>query len=616
MTLGNTFSDNVVIQSKVSSRIPRVGKHRWWQGAGRVLLLAIGLWIGFFVLVARLFALTVIEGHRYRSLADNNRTRELIRHAPRGRILDRTGKPLVENIPRFRLLSPCQDNAEELCVKRISEEEGKQLEAGGLPPKNFLEVEYLRKYIYPESTAHVVGYTGEISAEEMSDDYFELRKYQRGDQIGRTSAEVVYEDRLRGRNGRELVEVDANGKILRVLGRDQELAGEDIVLSVDADLSEVVAKAFPKNARGGVIVTLPKTGEILALFSSPTFSLNNFSLGMSQDEYDELINNPDRPMFNRMIGGVYPPASTYKMLISWAALEEGTITGSTKIEDTGVITIGPFKFHNWYFTRYGKTDGMVDVTRAIAHSNDIFFYKLGEMVGINKIHEWSAKFGLGSKLGIELPGEAEGVLPSREWKNNKFSTDADREARNNDWYVGDTYHISIGQGYLLTTPLQVNAWTNAIANGGMLCPPTILKVTGNKKSFDGCKTIPMKEETRKLITKGMLDVCEENGTAYPLFNYSVPLSISSEGSPSAEKKHVTLACKTGTAEFGDTKNKTHAWMTLFAPVPEEYATGISVPDSVTGDPEISITVLVEEGGEGSAVAAPIAKEILDYWFTR
>lgn len=625
MKLGNNFYDNVVIQSKLSSKIPKTPVIHWWQGAGRALLLSVFLGLGLFVLLLRLFSLTVIDGHRFRALADSNRTKELVRHAPRGQLIDRVGKPLVENIPRFRLLSPCQDNSSTLCMTRISEEEGKAMEATGLPPMHFLEVEYLRQYLYPASTAHVVGYTGEINATELEEEYYQLRKYQRGDQLGRTAAETMFEDKLRGRNGRELVEVDANGRILRVLGRDSELAGENVQLSIDAELSEAVAAAFPKNLRGAVIVSKPDTSEILAMYSNPSFSLNDFSLGMSQEDYQALVNDPNRPMFNRAIGGVYPPASTFKILLSWMALETGAIDSSTKIEDTGVITIGPFQFHNWYFTQYGKTDGLVDVTRALAHSNDIFFYKIGEQLGVTTINEWAKKVGLGKRLGIELPGEADGVLPGPAWKAERFSTRADKEARNDAWYLGDTYHLSIGQGYLLTTPLQVNAWTDAIANGGHFCKPTIIKVNGKRDPKD-CWTVPLSLETQSLILEGMQEACQDGGTAWPLFNFEVAekqdgqteqLPIASDSGQIVPKKRIPLACKTGTAEFGHPQNKTHAWFTVLAPLANSsQSSSVEGTTVLTGNPEIAITVLVEEGGEGSSVAAPIAKTILEYWFSR
>jgi penicillin-binding protein 2 len=606
-SLGSAFSDSLIVQSKQGVRYKDPTRVTWWQGTGRVLLLAAVLWISLFILVARLFQLTVIEGHRYRALSDENRIRELIRHAPRGILKDRAGIPLVSNVAQFRLLSPCKDG-KKLCISRISKEEGKKLEAEGLAPQHFLEVEYKRHYLFSESTAHVVGYTGEIGEQELSDEYYALRKYLPGDLVGRAGSEVVFEEKLRGRNGRELVEVDAHGKILRVLGRDPEISGEDVVLSIDADLSQKVFEAFPREKNGAVIISNPHSGEILALYSSPTFSLNDFSSGMTKERYDQTLENPRRPLFNRAIGGVYPPASTYKIVSALAALETKSFTKETLVEDTGVITIGEFRFPNWYFLKHGKTDGMVDVVKGLARSNDIYFYKLGEAVGITKLAEWSAKVGLGKPLGIELPGEASGILPGPSWKKHRFTSEADIAARHNEWYLGDTYHMAIGQGYLLTTPLQVNAWTNVIANGGYLCRPTIKKVAGNQQPAAGsqCKDIDITQETIDVITEGMRKACAEGGTAFPLYNFKISSS-----------KTIPIACKTGTAEFGHPQDKTHAWITLFAPLPQR-----SVPrsqqntDTLTAEPEISITVLVEEGGEGSSTAAPIAKKILEYWFSR
>jgi penicillin-binding protein 2 len=618
-SLGNAFPDNLITSSKSSSKLPIKSARYFWQGAGRVLVVSAFLNIAVAILVGRLFMLTVVEGHRYRVLADDNRTKELVRHAPRGIMYDRAGVPLVQNIPRFRLLSPCKDKAEELCSTTISEEEGEKMTKDGLPPLHFLEVDYLRKYLLPQETAHVVGYTGEISDSELKDDYFILRKYMRADSVGRTAAEAVFEERLRGRNGKELVEVDAQGKILRVLGVDPELPGENIHLSIDAELSKTIASVFPKDKKGAVVVSKPDTGEILALYSNPSFNLNNFTLGMTDKEYAHLIDNPDRPLFNRAIGGMYPPGSTYKIVTSLAGIEEGVVTRTTQIEDTGVITMGPYSFPNWYFLQYGKTDGMLDITRAIARSNDIFFYKVGEGLGITKLRDWSKKMGLGAVLGIELPGESAGLLPSADWKRKTFVTQADLEARQQEWYLGDTYHMSIGQGYLLTTPLQVNTWTAEIANGGKLCKPTILQIGGPGNDHTAsCKPLPLKNmQTLDLITEGMRQACATGGTAYPFFDFAIHEG-NDESSKSAVLKRIPVACKTGTAEYGSTTDNTHAWFTVFGPLPEsDLPASVRSQDKVvTGPPEIAVTVLVEGAGEGSDIAAPVAKQILTAWFKR
>lgn len=540
MKFGSAFFETITSVRK-RKRWSARGGPGWWSGSGRLLLFTIGFLSIMFILFLRLFHLTIVNGYQYRGLSDSNRTREIVRHAPRGILYDRTGKLLVENIP-------------------------------------WDEYRYERSYLYPESTAHVVGYVNELTSPELSNEFYALRGYRMGDQIGRVGAEDVFEETLRGRDGKELVEVDATGTILRTIGRDPELPGESVTLSLDAGLSQVVQRAFPNDKKGAVVVTKPSTGEILAMYSSPSFSPNAFPEDMPVS---------DMPFLNRAIGGVYPPGSTFKLVTALAALEENVITPATTVEDTGVITLGQFSFPNWYFKQYGKTEGMVDITHAMQRSNDSFFYKVGEWVGITKLGIWAKAVGIGRPLGIELAGEASGLMPDPQWKDNHFQTPKDIEARNNEWYLGDTYHVAIGQGYVLTTPLQVNAWTNVIASGGKLCKPTIKKLSGeagSRSAGQKCKDLKIKKETIDVITEGMKKACETGGTGWPLFGFKVP-----------------VACKTGTAEFGDPQNKTHAWFTAFAPIV---------------DPEISVTVLVEESGEGSDIAAPVAKKIFEEWFSR
>ncbi len=591
MKLGKAFSDSVYQEKTVRMKAVR-DTGSWWLGTGRVLLFTTVLFVLFFVLIIRLFDLTVIRGRQFRLLADTNRTRELIRHAPRGLILDRTGKPLVTNIPQYRLIT-------DQGTKTLTKEQGDALVAKGIAPGQFLEVDWRRQYAY-ESLNQVTGYTGELTEKELAEEYYQLRGYHAGDRIGRSGVEAVYEDKLRGRDGKELVEVDAGGKIIRVLGRQEEIPGQNITLSVDAAISDAAAAAFPAGEKGAIVVAKPSTGEILALFSSPTFSANAFSLGISQGEYNALITNPDQPMLNRAIAGTYPPGSTFKIIMGLAGLEEGSVKPDTTITDTGTITAGQFSFSNWYFTQYGKTDGVVDIVKAFQRSNDIFFYKVGEWVGITKIVKWARLAGIGKTLGIELPGEAIGLMPDPAWKAATFDSPADIAARSNEWYLGDTYNTSIGQGYVLSTPLQVNAWTNIIASNGKLCRPTVEKVQRVQ-----CKDVGIKPETIKLIAQGLQEACAPGGTGWPLFNFTV------------KGNAIPVACKTGTAEFGDPKNRTHAWFTTFAPVPkEDIASQGDTLQLLSGQPEISITVLVEGAGEGSNVAAPVAKKIYEAWFGR
>ncbi len=630
MKLGSAFSDNV-LEDRGNRRMFTGGIHAWWSGSGRALLFTVVLFVTFFLLVIRLFDLTVVRGYEFRSLAEGNRTKELVRHAPRGIIYDRTMKPLTQNIAQYRLIKPCEKGSPQgapgtSCTEHISEEQKNTLVKNGLPPGSFLEVDYLRRYLYPDATAHVIGYTGEITKEELADPYYQLRGYRAGDAVGRTGAELVYEDLLKGRNGRELVEVSAEGKILRTLGQEKEVPGEALVVTIDADLSSVIAANFPKDIKGAVVVSKPQTGEILALYSSPSFSPNSFTLGMSQKEYTALLGDPNMPMFNRAIGGVYPPGSTFKIVTSLAALTDAAITPKTIYEDTGEIRIGPYVFPNWFYKQYGGKDGSVDVVKALKRSNDIFFYKAGEALGITKLAKLAERFGVGKPLGIELPGEASGLMPGPDWKASQFSTPQDILQRNNEWYVGDTYHVSIGQGYLLTTPLQVNFWTNIVANGGKLCKPTIRKplLSFLGQSQTACTDVGVSPETVDVVMEGMKEACSAGGTGYPLFGFGLRKTaqgnlVPSDASSSGTLIPIPIACKTGTAEYGDSANKTHAWFTAFGPIPTRIADGgnaLQDSTAITGDPQISVTVLLEESGEGSDKAAPIAKKIFETWFMR
>lgn len=615
MKLGQAFSDSVIIEAKTASRVGKPPPRAWWLGAGRALLFTTILCAALFALGWRLFDLTLIHGYEFRALSDGNRTRELIRHAPRGRLLDRTGRELAYNNSVYRLILPCAGGSGEACTKILDAFARANLLEHGLPEGAYIEDDYARIYPAGKATSPVVGYTGEISNKELGDQYYKLRGYRPGDRIGRMGAEAVYEDRLRGRDGRELVEINASGSVTRTLGRVEAVPGEDITLSLDRSLATAAEAAFPADEKGAIVVSQPSTGEILAIITSPTFDANIFSQTLSKETYTQLFEDADLPMFNRAIGGTYPPGSLFKIITSIAGLEEKILTAKTLFEDTGEVVIGPFKFTNWYFTKYGKTEGLVDIVKAIQRSNDIFFYKAGEAIGITKLSAWGKRLGLGSPLGIEIPGEAGGLMPNPTWKLLRFDTPEDKLARNDQWYLGDTYHVSIGQGYILTTPLQANSWTNVTANGGKLCRPTIEKkpsATSYQRSAN-CKDLGLKKETIDLITEGMKRACETGGTGWPLFNFGIKRQVSNVKQDTSSPQHVSpdpstpdtisvpLACKTGTAEFGDPDNKTHAWFTVFAPIE---------------DPEITVTVLVEGAGEGSDKAAPIAKKILEEWFSR
>jgi penicillin-binding protein 2 len=475
--------------------------------------------------------------------------------------------------------------------------------AGIHPDSVFLEKDFLRVYMYPYETAHLLGFLGEISDSEMNNVLYSYQGYLTADRLGRMGLEGYFERKLRGTDGKELIEVDAQSNKIRTLGKIDAVQGQNITLSLDADLQKTAYEALGEHA-GAVVVSRARSGELLALVSTPSFDPNKLHAGLTTEDFNALFKAPDKPMFNRAVSGVYAPGSTFKIVTALAGLESGDITKNTIIEDTGILRVGEFSFSNWYYTQYGKTEGPVDILRAIARSNDIYFYKLGEEVGIDTIAHWGKLLGVGQKTGIELPNEAEGIMPDRAYQ---------KKIRGTDWYLGDSYHIAIGQGDLLTTPLQVNRWTNVVASNGLLCSFSLLKSDGTTKS---CTQLSLKKETLPLIQEGMRRACSSGsdvgyqGTGWPLFDFSVTHEVISEGSGSAQIRKVPVGCKTGTSEFGDAQGKTHAWFTAYAPLPGTKA------GEIHGDPEIVVTVLLEKGGEGSTDAGPIAKKILEEWFKR
>ncbi len=571
----------------------------------RYFLILFFLFLSCGILLARLFYIQVVEGSYYKKLSDSNRIRTAIIHAPRGIIFDRNAIPLVFNIPGFRLVQGDK-------TKLITREKALPLIAQG---QKGLEVDALRQYPYKDITAHVLGYTGQVSEEELES--FNYKEYSALDLIGKMGIEKRYEGQLKGVDGKKLVEVESSGKPIRTLGQTDAIAGQDITLTLDIDLQKAAYEAL-KEAEKGVIIATNAHGEVLALVSKPSFDANLFTLDetykpSSDSPYKTIMHvlsdSDNQPLLNRAISGVYPPGSTFKLVTAAAGLEDQKIDESFTVEDTGIMHVGAFSFANWYYTQYGKTEGHVNVVKAIKRSNDIFFYKLAELLGVDRLSYFAKQFGVGQSLGIDLEGESQGVLPTNAWKKKHIGE---------QWYLGDTYHYGIGQGYLLVTPFQVNAWTSVVANGGILHKPHLLK----HSKFDSPSGLTkfLSEKTISLIRQGMIESCSPTGVAWPLFEFriknsrfarraelridgknffEVPESTAS-GSLKDYRK-VSIACKTGTAQHGGEKTLPHAWITLFAPA---Y------------DPEIILTVLVESSGEGSNVAAPVAKKVLEKWFSK
>ena len=582
----------------------KIKKRSYKSGEGnfnvRGFLFPVVLLIAGMILFFKLFHLQIVKGNEYRLLSDSNRIRTEIIHAPRGVIFDRFGIPLVQNTPGFRKII----NEKE--TRLLSRDEALPLIAKG---EENLEIDTHREYPYKDSMSHVLGYVGQISKEELNSS--EFGDYLGTDWIGKSGIERQYEHNLKGIDGKELVEVDVMGKKVRSLGTTDPIPGQDIMLTIDEKLQRAAHDATKNIKRGAVIVSKPN-GEILALISRPSYDPNLFTRDTTyrtatdsayQKTSDIITDSVGQPLLNRSVSGVYPPGSTFKLVTAAAGLIDNMIDENYKVRDTGVIKVGEFSYANWYYTNYGRTEpGELNVIRALSRSNDIFFYKLAEKVRVDKLARTAELFGLGNETGIDLGGEVAGLVPDPEWKKEQIGE---------PWYLGDTYHYGIGQGYLLTTPLQVNMFTAVIANGGRLYQPRLLK---NQEPRTKNQEL-LSDKANGLIRQGMVDSCSPTiGVAWPLFKFRVKnpqLKIDGknilevkEASGSAQAddlREIPVACKTGTAQHGGEKTLPHAWITLFAPV---------------HNPEIVVTVLNEESGEGSNEAAPIAKKILEAYFTK
>lgn len=596
--------------------------------------LHLGIIAALLVLIFQLFNLQVIQGSKLKSMAEGNRLRIQTILAPRGYIVDRNGQQLARNTASFSLVVTPVDlpveGLDEMIAKvsgmfAISTDEinGKMasLDRNSLQPiviKRGLSQHDsilfethaseltgfsvrsipIREYLEPEMFSHALGYTGVIAENELTS--LEDQGYDLNDFIGKSGIELSYEKYLRGVNGNKQVEVDASGQPIKLLGSVEPKPGNIVQLNIDAGLQTELYKSFLKdspNVKGAAVAMNPKTGEVLALVSVPGYNNNLFAPGISTEDYQALLNNSNLPLFNRAIAGTYPPGSTIKLVAAAAALQENIVEKDTIIQDRGVITI-PNQFNPGIVYNFvgWKRDGLgpMNVKSAIAESSDIYFYTVGggyepygiQGLGAEKLADYYRKFGMGHQTGIDIQGEKPGTVADPAWKAEYFKGNA----IDSQWYLGDTYHISIGQGDMLATPLQVATWTSAVANGGQLNKPTLLKQV---TSQDGEVLYQPKPEI--LIQKSVDD---DNIRAVQEGMRENVIGSSGSGRQLATLP-ISSAGKTGTSQFdGSDPTRTHAWFTSYAPYE---------------DPEIVITVLVEAGGESHAAAVPIAKNALQWW---
>ncbi len=578
----------------------------------------------FSLMLARLWYLQIFQGAHFRQESEENsiRMKEIL--ASRGMIRDRFGKLIIDNKPNYvagivpedvrdknRLIGfmsdavsmPVTAIAKKLQdyrgprylpvpIKRgLSWSELARLEAHRFEfPGLDIAVESRRSYIYGDIAPHLLGYLSEISPDELNAWNAEREddRYQQGDQIGKGGIERRYESILKGRDGYKTVRVDSLGREIAELGRHDPKPGTNLHLTLDLDLQLYAREVF-KDKVGVLLALDPRTGEILSVVNSPRYDPELFSGGISSTNWIRLRDDPDHPLENRAIRGLYPPGSTYKIIPAVAALETKTVTPWSKVYCSGYYRFGNRTFRCWKPSGHG----WVDVKDAIKHSCDVFFYTMGEKLGVDKLAEYASHLGLGRPTGIDVDGEKGGIVPSSGWKLNRFKE---------PWYPGETISVAIGQGYNLATPLQVATVYGALGIGGKVYRPHLFRsaVDENGETVKRYEPvlhdeIRMSPSTLNVVRAGLSSVVNEpGGTAY----WSrLPF------------KNIRMAGKTGTAQVvgykGDARSagsaelEDHAWFVGFAPV---------------DNPTIVAVALVENGGHGSSTAAPLVKQLLTRYF--
>lgn len=613
------LAGDVLGEMVVSSR-SRVRAAGNWLPLARLRIL---FWISasvIGVLILRSAFLQISNNSAFRTQAEENRVRLLVEYAPRGVFFDRHGRQLVQNIPSTEVViypAELPADTEALIAElrsvlpdisavelrdllsgidrtsprpvplrsNISHEQqvailAKEAQLPGVRVENHA----VRSYQNNTMFAHILGYTGRITKEEkeIHPDYLPTEF------LGKSGIEFSYEKLLRGTHGARRVEVDAAGNAQSDLGTNPAQPGANLRLHLDADLQERVSAALSEALRkagvrrGAAVALDPRTGAVRALVSLPAYDHTALARGLTSAEAAALFGSADQPLLDRVIQGRYPPGSTFKISVAAGGLEEGVITPATTVESTGGIRVGQWFFPDWKAGGHGTTN----LQKAIAESVNTFFYMLGggfnegQGLGIRRMTKWAERMGFGGPTGIDLPGEVSGFMPSPEWKE---------EVKKEAWYIGDTYHAAIGQGDVLVTPLQLAVVTATIANGGTVIEPRIVDATVRN---DGSviEEFPPKVRRSNAIhpetasaLRGAMREAVVSGSARALANLPV-----------------AIAGKTGTAQTGGTE-KTHAWFTSFAPAE---------------NPELVLVVLVEQGGGGDLTAVPVARSVLEWYFTR
>ncbi len=593
----------------------------------RLTVLGFLVLLGFGILASRFYFLQINRYDYYQTLAENNRI-SVVPIAPnRGLITDRNGVVLAHNffvytlevtpskiadldatiaqlaqlveinnvdLKRFKKLKTQSHDFESVPLRTHLNE----IEAAKFAVNRFrfpgveIKSRLFRHYPQGKMGAHVVGYIGRINDKDLVKlaEREVLSNYKGSDHIGKSGLEQSYEAELHGKTGFQQVEIDADGKAVRVLSSTAPVSGNNLVLSADIKLQEIAETAFGER-RGALVAIKPSTGEVLALVSMPTFDPNLFVDGIDVENWKLLNDSLDRPLINRPLRGIYPPGSTFKPFVALAGLEAGKRQPPFSINDAGYFTL-PNSKHRYRDWKPGG-HGIVDMRRAITISCDTFFYGLAMELGIEKLTDFVRHFGFGEKSGIDIGGEVDGLLPTPEWKQRRFKQ---------PWYKGETVIVGIGQGYTLTTPMQLAQATATLANKGVAIRPRLVSEivnskTGAKKSNAKVinNTITLDDKNVDIVTLGMIDVTLPGGTA------------ASVGANAG----YTIAAKTGTAQvigikqnekynekLVNERHRDHALFIAFAPAE---------------NPTIALAVIVENGGHGGSAAGPIARKVMDYY---
>ncbi len=567
-----------------------------------ILLIAGGYW-----------SVQIAEGAYYRELAENNRLRKLTIEAPRGLILDRFDRPLVENAPSYSLLldrSLAHDLAvslafaseilgltpedldkilashkgtprfhpirlaQDLSLAQLARFEVEHLEH----PEFEIQTEHVRLYRHAHQTAHVIGYLGEVTNADLARPG---SPYVPGDLVGKKALEGLYEIHLRGETGERVVVVDSRGQLIEEFDRLHANSGRDLRLTLDLELQQTAAELLAGQV-GAIIALDPRQGEVLAMVSAPSFDPNNFARRLRQEEWREVLDHPHHPLQNRVLQNTYPPGSIFKIVMALAGLDRGLIDPeNTTAYCRGYSTIYNNRYRCWQAAGHGT----VNLRTALKKSCNVYFHQLGQKLGIDQIANYSRKFGLGRKTGIDLSGEKTGLVPDSTWS---------LEARGAPWYPGETISVATGQGPILVSPLQVAVLMAAVSNGGRLVQPHLVQNPRLHGPLPDERQLHLEEEHFALVKEALWSVVNEVGGT----------------GVAAAANDLNIAGKTGTAQVITQErridnenlaheNRDHAWFASFAPVE---------------DPRLVVVVFVEHGGAGSKAAAPLARKMYEAFF--